>query len=123
MHGPPLSRPDGLTGSCVTGAGVRAPASLFDPSGSGGNYLSGFDGVNDQRTGRFKIVGGAMVDYVEGGDWLAPGASFPVPSMFAAAEFTAGNWDVTEKIHAAYVQANFESGPLRGNVEIGRAHV
>src|SRR3546814_3011441 len=36
--------------------------------------------------------------------------------MFAAAEFTAGNWDVTEKIHAAYVQANFESGPLRGNV-------
>src|SRR3546814_15703356 len=84
----------------VTVAGVSAPASLFDPSGAGGNYLSGFDGVNDQMTGRFKIDGGAMVDYVEGGDWLAPGASFPVPSMFAAAEFTAGNWDGIEKLHA-----------------------
>src|SRR3546814_19170802 len=42
--------------------------------------------------------------------------ALPISSMFAAAEFTAGNWDVTEKIHAAYVQANFESGPLRGNV-------
>src|SRR3546814_1879451 len=26
----------------VTVAGVSAPASLFDPSGAGGNYLSGF---------------------------------------------------------------------------------
>src|SRR3546814_10798186 len=43
----------------VTVAGVSAPASLFDPSGAGGNYLSGFDGVNDQMTGRFKIDGGA----------------------------------------------------------------
>lgn len=102
----------------VTVAGVSAPASLFDPSTVKDNYLSGFDGVNDQMTGRFKISGPAMVDYVEGGSWLAPGASFPVPSEFAATEFTAGNWDVKEKIHAGYVQANFESGPLRGNVGV-----
>src|SRR3546814_16966429 len=57
----------------VTVAGVSAPASLFDPSGAGGNYLSGFDGVNDQMTGRFKIDGGEMVDYVDGGDWLEIG--------------------------------------------------
>ncbi|HVI98142.1 MAG TPA: TonB-dependent receptor [Sphingomonas sp.] len=102
----------------VTVAGVSAPASLFDPSGAGGNYLDGFDGVNDQMTGRFKIDGGSMVDYVEGGDWLPDGAAFPVPSQFAAAEFTAGNWDVKENINAAYLQANFEQGALRGNVGV-----
>ncbi len=102
----------------VTVAGVSAPASLFNPGAAGGNYLDGFAGVNDQMTGRFKIDGGSMVDYVEGGDWLAPGADFPVPSKFAAAEFTAGNWDVKEDVHAAYLQANFESGPLRGNVGV-----
>jgi len=101
-------------GIAVTG--VSAPTSLFNPSGAGGNYLRGFDGLNDQMTGRFRIDGGAMVDYVEGGDWLPAGASLPVPSKFAAAEFTAGNWDVKENINAAYAQANFEQGTLRGNV-------
>jgi len=108
----------GETYAGVTVAGVSAPASLFDASTVASNYLSGFNGVNDQMTGRFKIDGGSMVDYVEGGGWLPAGASFPVPSQFAAAEFTAGNWDVKEKINAAYVQANFESGPLRGNVGV-----
>jgi iron complex outermembrane receptor protein len=101
-------------GIAVTG--VSAPTSLFNPSGAGSNYLRGFDGLNDQMTGRFKIDGGAMVDYVEGGQWLPAGASFPEPSKFAAAEFTAGNWDVKEDINAAYAQVNFEQGALRGNV-------
>ena len=102
----------------VTVAGVSAPASQFGASSVAGNYLAGFDGVNDQMTGRFRIDGDSMVNYVEGGSWLAPGASMPVPSEFAAAEFTAGNWDVREKINAGYIQANFESGPLRGNVGV-----
>lgn len=101
-------------GIAVTG--VSAPTSLFDPTGAGGNYLRGFDGLNDQMTGRFKINGGAMVDYVEGGDWLPDGTSFPEPSKFSAAEFTAGNWDVKEDINAVYAQVNFEQGALRGNV-------
>ena len=102
----------------VTVAGVSASTSLFDPSGAGGNYLSGFDGLNDQMTGRFKISGSSMVDYVEGGGWLPAGAAFPTPSEFAAAEFTAGNWDVNEKVNAVYAQANFEQGALRGNVGV-----
>lgn len=100
----------------VTVAGVTASTSLFDPTGAGGNYLRGFDGLNDQMTGRFKINGGTMVDYVEGGAWLPAGASLPEPSKFAAAEFTAGNWDVKEDVNAAYIQANFEQGALRGNI-------
>jgi iron complex outermembrane recepter protein len=100
-------------GIAVTG--VAAPATLFDPSDVPDNYLTGFDGVNDQMRGRFKIDGNTMVDYVRGGSWLPAGASLPVPSEFAAAEFTAGNWDVTEDIHAAYLQANFDTGRVRGN--------
>jgi len=106
----------GQTYAGVTVAGVNAPASMFNPSQVKDNYLSGFDGINDQMSGRFKIDGNSMVDYVEGGKWLPAGATFPVPSQFAAAEFTAGNWDVTENIHAAYVQVNFEQGALRGNI-------
>ncbi|HEU4962207.1 MAG TPA: TonB-dependent receptor [Sphingomonas sp.] len=101
-------------GIAVTG--VSAPTSLFDPTGVSGNYLRGFDGLNDQMTGRFKIDGDTMVNYVEGGDWLPAGASLPEPSKFAAAEFTAGNWDVKENVNAAYAQVNFEQGALRGNV-------
>jgi iron complex outermembrane receptor protein len=91
------------------------PASQFDPSGAGSNYLAGFDGLNDQMTGRFKIDGDSMADYVESGDWTH-GAPFPEMSKFSAAEFTAGNWDVKENINAAYAQVNFEQGALRGNV-------
>ena len=35
----------------VTLRAVRAPASQFDPSTVAGNYLRGFDGINDQMTG------------------------------------------------------------------------
>jgi iron complex outermembrane receptor protein len=104
------------SGATVTG--VSASASLFDPSQVSGNYLSGFSGLNDQMTNRFKIDGNSMVNYVESGKWLPTGAPFPQESQFAAPEFTAGNWDVRENINAGYVQANFESGPLRGNVGV-----
>jgi iron complex outermembrane receptor protein len=100
----------------VTVAGVNVPASQFDASQVSDNYLRGFNGVNDQMTGRFKIDGDSMVDYVEGGSWVPGGGAVPTPSPFAAIEFAAGNWDVTEDIHAAYAQVNFEQGALRGNV-------
>ena len=100
----------------VTVAGVNVPASQFNTSQVSDNYLRGFNGVNDQMTGRFKIDGDSMVDYVEGGSWVPGGGAVPTPSQFAAVEFAAGNWDVTEDIHAAYAQINFEQGALRGNI-------
>jgi iron complex outermembrane receptor protein len=101
--------------------GVSAPATLFKASSAPGNYLKGF-GANDQMRGRFRIDGNAMVDYVTGGAWLPPGGSLPTPSIFAAPEFTAGNWAIQEDINAAYVQADLEAGELRGNFGIRYVH-
>lgn len=95
--------------------GVAAPASLFAATEVPGNYLKGFDGVGDQMKNRFRISGESMVSYVESGKWLAAGASMPKPSIFAAAEFTAGNWNIQEDIDAAYAQANFKADNIRGN--------
>jgi len=94
--------------------GVSAPATLFNPSAAPGNYLDGF-GSNSQMSNRFRIDGDAMVAYVQSGKWLAAGQSLPTPSIFAAPEFTAGNWEIEEGIHAVYAQANIEAGELRGN--------
>lgn len=106
----------------VTVAGVNVPASQFNTSQVSDNYLRGFNGVNDQMTGRFVIDGNSMVDYVEGGSWVPGGGAVPTPSQFAAIEFAAGNWDVTEDIHAAYAQINFEQGALRGNIGARYVH-
>jgi iron complex outermembrane receptor protein len=95
--------------------GVAAPASLFSPSEVPSNYLKGFDGVGDQMKNRFRISGPSMVDYVQSGKWLPAGGSLPQPSIFAAAEFTAGNWNIQEDIDAAYAQANFKADNIRGN--------
>jgi iron complex outermembrane recepter protein len=95
--------------------GVAAPASLFSPSEVPSNYLKGFDGVGDQMKNRFRISGPSMVDYVQSGKWLPAGGSLPKPSIFAAAEFTAGNWNIQEDIDAAYAQANFKADNIRGN--------
>ncbi|ADG12161.1 TonB-dependent receptor [Caulobacter segnis] len=95
--------------------GVAAPASLFSPSEVPSNYLKGFDGVGDQMKNRFRISGPSMVDYVQSGKWLPTGGSLPKPSIFAAAEFTAGNWNIQEDIDAAYAQANFKADNIRGN--------
>jgi iron complex outermembrane recepter protein len=108
------------TGEQYTGAtlgGFAASASQFDPSQVPSNYLSGFGGINQQMQDRFRLDGQSMVDQVESGS-LSPGGVLPEESMFAAAEFTAGNWDVTENINAAYLQANFEQGALHGNVGV-----
>jgi len=97
--------------------GVSAPASLFSPSTVPSNYLEGVGG-NDQMRSRFRINGDAMVDYVQSGKWLPPGGSLPVPSIFAAPEFTAGNWAIQEDINALYAQANIQAGELRGNIGV-----
>lgn len=97
--------------------GVAAPASLFAPSTVPGNYLRGF-GANEQMQNRFRIDGGSMVDYVQGGKWLPAGGALPVPSIFAAPEFTAGNWAIQEDINAVYAQADIEAGQLRGNIGV-----
>jgi iron complex outermembrane receptor protein len=89
--------------------GLSVPASQFDTSTVSSNYLSGFDGINDQMAKRFIINGNSMVNYVQS----RPG--LPTPSQFAAPEFTAGNWDIKEAINAAYVQADFDAGGFRGN--------
>jgi iron complex outermembrane recepter protein len=93
-------------GIALTGLGVAA--AQFEPETVADNYLSGFNGLNDQMTGRFIISGPSMVDFLEG-------RTLPTPSVFAAAEFTAGNWEVDEDIHAVYGQANFEMDGVRGN--------
>lgn len=96
--------------------GLAVPASQFNTSTVAGNYLSGFDGINDQMAGRFIINGDSMVNYVQS----RPG--LPTPSKFAASEFTAGNWDIQEQIHAFYAQANFDAGGFRGNFGVRYVH-
>ncbi|WP_423605116.1 TonB-dependent receptor [Sphingomonas sp. MS122] len=88
--------------------GLAVAAGQFSPETVADNYLRSINGVNDEMAGRFIISGGAMVDFLEG-------RTLPTPSIFAAPEFTAGNWEVTEDIHAVYGQANFETDWLRGN--------
>lgn len=101
--------------------GVSAPASLFSPSTAPGNYLDRF-GANAQMRGRFRIDGDSMVSYVQGGQWLAPGQAMPTPSIFAAPEFTAGNWEIQEDINAVYAQAEIDAGELRGNFGVRYVH-
>ena len=101
------------SGIAITG--VAAPAALFNPSTVPSNYLKGFDGVGTQMETRFRIDGQSMVSYVDSGKWLAPGATMPKPSIFAAAEFTAGNWNIQENIDALYGQVNFKADNVRGN--------
>ncbi|NYT42393.1 TonB-dependent receptor [Sphingomonas sp. R-74633] len=104
-------------GVALAGAnGFAQPASAFDTRTVAGNYLSGFDGINDQMAGRFIINGDSMVNYVQGRPNL------PTPSKFAAAEFTAGNWNIKEQIHAFYAQANFDAGGFRGNFGVRYVH-
>lgn len=95
--------------------GVAAPASLFAAKTVPSNYLKGFDGVGDQMKTRFRIDGNTMVDYVQSGKWLPAGGKLPTPSIFAAAEFTAGNWNIEENIDALYGQVNFKADNIRGN--------
>ncbi|MDF2383132.1 TonB-dependent receptor [Nostoc ellipsosporum NOK] len=101
----------------LAGANAFAvPASQFNTRIVKDNYLSGFNGINDEMARRFIIDGNSMVNYVQGRPNL------PTPSKFAATEFTAGNWDIQEQIHAVYAQANFDAGGFRGNFGVRYVH-
>ncbi|WP_288758880.1 TonB-dependent receptor [uncultured Brevundimonas sp.] len=105
-----------MSGVTVQIYGAPDNASLFSPGQVPGNYLDGFDGVNDQMRNRFSIDGDALADYIEAGEYLRPWQAAPVPTIFGNAEFTAQNWNVQETINAFYGQANFENDLLRGNI-------
>ena len=95
--------------------GLAVPAGQFEPRQVAGNYLSGFNGINDQMANRFIISGPAMVGFLEG-------RTLPTPSPFAAPEFAAGNWEVDEDIHAVYGQVNIETEGVRGNFGVRYVH-
>lgn len=105
-----------MSGVTVQIFGNPGNAGMFSPGSVPDNYLDGFDGVNDQMTGRFRIDGKALADYIESGGYLRPWQAAPVPTVFGNAEFTAQNWNVQETIHAFYGQANFENDRIRGNI-------
>ena len=105
-----------MSGVTVSIYGDPDSAAIFNPSQVPGNYLDGFSGVTSQMTGRFRIDGGALADYIESGGYLRPWQAAPVPTVFGNAEFTAQNWNVQETINAVYGQANFENEMIRGNI-------
>ncbi|RZJ18090.1 MAG: TonB-dependent receptor [Brevundimonas sp.] len=105
-----------MSGVTVSIYGDPDSAAMFNPSQVPGNYLDGFDGVNGQMTGRFRIDGNALANYIESGGYLRPWQAAPTPTVFGNAEFTAQNWNVQETINAFYGQANFENDRIRGNV-------
>ena len=105
-----------MAGVTVQIYGAPDTADLFNPSQVPSNYLDGFDGVNDQMTGRFRLDGAALADYIANGDYLRPWQAAPTPTVFGNAEFTAQNWNVQERIHAVYGQADFDNGVMRGNI-------
>jgi iron complex outermembrane receptor protein len=111
-----------MSGVTVAVFGNPASASQFSPSTVPSNYLKGFDGVNDQMRGRFKIDGEALANYIETGGYLRPWQAKPVPTIFGNAEFTAQNWGIEEEIHAFYGQANFQAENVRGNFGLRYVH-
>jgi iron complex outermembrane receptor protein len=104
----------GVAVAAVAGYG-DASASEFNPRQVPGNYLRGFDGVNDQMRQRFIIDGAAMARWIASGEWLAPWQSMPTPGTFVDPSFVAETWGVTEKINAFYTQADFSADRFRGN--------
>ena len=106
----------GVSLAAVAGYG-NPTAAQFDPRPLPDNYLSGFNNVGNLDK-RFTIDGWALSDYILSGDWLAPWQTMPVPSTFNDPSFAANTFTVEEDIKAAYVQADFEVGKLRGNVGV-----
>jgi iron complex outermembrane receptor protein len=105
-----------MAGVTVQIYGAPDSAAIFNPSQVPSNYLDGFDGVNEQMNGRFQVDGAALADYIANGDYLRPWQAPPTPTVFGNAEFTAQNWNVQERIHAFYGQADFDNGMVRGNI-------
>lgn len=92
-----------------------ALASLFNAARVPGNYLDGFNGVNDQMRDRFIIDGDAMARWIESGAWLAPWQTMPEPGTFIDPSFVAETWSVKEDVDAFYAQADFATDRTRGN--------
>ena len=105
-----------MSGVTVQVYGNPSTAAPFNPTVAPGNYLRGFDGVNDQMKGRLRMDGRVLADYIEAGGYLRPWQPKPVPTVFGNAEFTAQNWNIQETINAVYGQVNFENERVRGNV-------
>jgi len=103
-----------MSGVSIPIYGYVGDTSMFNPSQVPSNYLDGFD-VNDQMRTRFIIDGDALADYLASGGYLQPWQTAPEVTVFGNAEFTSQNWNIQESAHAAYVQADFDTGRMRGN--------
>lgn len=103
-----------MSGVSIPVYGWVGDASMFNPRQVPSNYLNGFD-VNDQMRTRFVLDGAALADYLAGGGYLQPWQTAPEVTVFGNAEFTSQNWNIQESAHAAYVQADFDTGRMRGN--------
>lgn len=103
-----------MSGVSIPVYGWVGDASMFNPRPVASNYLSGFD-VNDQMRNRFVLDGAALADYLASGGYLQPWQTAPEVTVFGNAEFTSQNWNIQEAAHAAYVQADFSTGRMRGN--------
>ncbi|MFN3537561.1 MAG: TonB-dependent receptor, partial [Brevundimonas sp.] len=103
-----------MSGVSIPIYGYVGDTSMFNPRPVPSNYLEGFD-VNDQMRTRFVIDGAALADYLASGGYLQPWQTAPEVTVFGNAEFTSQNWNIQEAAHAAYVQADFETGRMRGN--------
>lgn len=103
-----------MSGVSIPVYGWVGDASMFNPRQVPSNYLTGFD-VNDQMRNRFVLDGASLADYLASGGYLQPWQTAPEVTVFGNAEFTAQNWNIQEAAHAAYVQADFDTGRMRGN--------
>ncbi len=103
-----------MSGVSIPIYGYVGDTSMFNPRQVPSNYLEGFD-VNDQMRTRFVIDGAALADYLASGGYLQPWQTAPEVTVFGNAEFTSQNWNIQEAAHAAYVQADFDTGRMRGN--------
>lgn len=103
-----------MSGVSIPVYGWVADASFFNPEQVSSNYLDGFN-VNDQMSNRFILDGAALADYLASGGYLRPWQTAPEVTVFGNAEFTSQNWNIQEAAHAAYAQANFDTGAMRGN--------
>ncbi len=117
-----LKRREHETGQSMAGVSLAAikgygdlTAAQFSPKSLPSNYLSGFGDVGALNN-RFMIDGWALADTILSGSWLAPWQTMPTPSTFADPSFAANTWTVKEDINAAYLQADFSTDRLRGNV-------
>jgi iron complex outermembrane recepter protein len=117
-----LKRREHKTGQSMAGVSLAAvagygdaTAAQFSPRPLPDNYMRGLGDTGDLST-RFTIDGWALADWILSGAWLAPWQTMPEPNTFNDPSFAANTWTITEDINAGYVQADFSTDRLRGNV-------